>query len=120
MPDSGTFNGTENIALLVRETADATCLVLKTRLSPLLHVAHVTQVPHEHLAVRRAYYQFITTQRHRVHALGLCERACLTWRARIPRLHCRVPASGDYHVHVWTVLDAANGVVVHTHHHLCN
>ena len=43
--------------LLVREGSDAASLVLQAGLPPLLHIAHVPQVPHQHSAARRAHNQ---------------------------------------------------------------
>lgn len=56
-----TFDGAEDIALLVREAPDAACLVLEVGLPSLLNVAHVAQVPHQDTAACCAHHQAVTT-----------------------------------------------------------
>ena len=56
-----TFDGAEDVALLVGEAADAARLVLEVGLPSLLNVAHVAQVPHQDTAACCAHHQAITT-----------------------------------------------------------
>lgn len=53
--------------LLVGKRSDAACLVLQAGLAPLLHVAHVPQVPHQHPAACGAHNQPVSRHGQGIH-----------------------------------------------------
>ena len=69
MVDSLTFDGTENIALLIRERFDASGLIPQTWLSLLLYISSVSQVPHKNFSACSSNQQLVSTQRHCIYLL---------------------------------------------------
>nr|CAD7442726.1 unnamed protein product [Timema bartmani] len=80
-----TCSDRQSTNLLIWEAANAPGLVLETRFTSLVNIAHVAQVPHVHLAVGRSHDKLFPTQAHGVPTqLGLRGSHNFTVESQLP------------------------------------